>query len=109
VGVSAPEAVLAPLRAKIDAVDSALVSLLAERMALVRAVVEEKARVGLPARLDGRVEEVVAHVREQAEAAGCPPHLAETVWRTMIEWIIGFEEHHLSPSAPARASRGPGS
>lgn len=107
--MSAPEAVLAPLRQKIDAVDSALVSLLAERFALVRAVVEEKARAGLPARLTGRVEEVVTNVRQRAEAAGCPPHLAETVWRTMIEWIIDYEDHHLSPSAPERATRGPGS
>ena len=87
---------LSPLRAEIDALDSAMVDLLARRFDVVRSVVEHKAREGIVARLDDRVEVVVDNVRRKAEAAGCPPDLAEDVWRTMIEWIIGYEENHLS-------------
>ncbi len=94
---------LAPLRATIDALDAAMVDLLAQRFAVVRAVVERKASEGIAARLDDRVEAVVAHVRAKADAAGCPPDLAEHVWRAMIDWIIGFEEKHLGESATDRA------
>lgn len=90
------EATLAGLRADIDAIDAAMVDLLARRFAVVQAVVARKANAGIAARLDDRVEAVVAHVRHKAVAAGCPPDLAETVWRAMIEWIIGFEEKHLA-------------
>ncbi len=93
--MTASEASLSPLRAEIDALDSAMVDLLARRFAVVKVVVEHKAREGIAARLDDRVEAVVHNVRRKAEAAGCPPDLAEELWRTMIEWIIGYEEQHL--------------
>lgn len=92
------EAALASLRIEIDAIDDRLVALVAERMACIERVVVVKQATGLPARLEGRVEEVVARVRAKAEQAGAPPELAETLWRTMIEWVIGFEEKAIKKS-----------
>lgn len=89
------EAALASLRKEIDAIDDRLVGLVAERMACVERVVEVKQVTGLPARMDNRVEEVIARVRSKAEQAGAPPDLAELIWRTMIEWIIAFEDKAL--------------
>ena len=94
VGVTDGEA-LADQRRRIDAVDAAIVSLLAERMDIVAEVVAIKREAGLAARLDDRVEAVVRHVRARAERAGCPPDLAEAVWRTVIGWTIAHEEQAL--------------
>ena len=101
---AASEQVLAPLRARIDAIDTEIVGLLARRMDCVGEVIGVKQAHGLPARIDARVEEVVAHVRAKAETIGAPPDLAEIVYRNMIEWVIAHEETHL-PS-PARAGEG---
>lgn len=87
---------LAAQRERIDALDAALVGLLAERMAVVREVVAIKAREGLAPRLPDRVEAVVAHVRAEAARRECPPALAEAVWRTIVEWTIAFEERNLA-------------
>ena len=90
-----PEDVLAPLRRRIDVIDAAIVGLLAERMDVVGEVVSRKLEAGIPARLNDRVEAVVAHVRGEAGKRRCPPDLAEAVWRTLIEWTIAHEERQL--------------
>ena len=91
---------LAPLRARIDVVDTRIVEALAERMGVVAEVMAVKARHGIPARISDRVEAVLAHVRAEAAVRGCPPELAEAVWRAMIEWTIGHEERHLGAAGP---------
>ena len=89
------EAALDPLRARIDAIDDQLVSLIAQRIKVVEEVVTIKAANDLPARLDGRIEEVVARVRARAERVDAPADLAEVLWRTMIEWIVAYENVRL--------------
>ena len=86
---------LAPLRAEIDAVDREIVRLLARRMGIVERVLSVKKREGIPAFLPERVEDVAAKVRRQAAAADLPPDLAETVWRSMMDWIIAYENERL--------------
>jgi isochorismate pyruvate lyase len=90
------EEVLAPLRARIDSIDEKIVGLIAERTACVGEVIVLKKRDGLPARIESRVEEVVAHVRGKAEEAGAPPDLADVLWRIMIDWFIAYEQKHLT-------------
>lgn len=90
---------LSELRATIDRIDREIVALLAERVRCLDKVVEVKTRENLPAAIPERVEEVVAHVRAQAEAAGMPPELAEMLWRRLIEWSIAYEEGHLGGAA----------
>jgi isochorismate pyruvate lyase len=87
--------VLAGCRAEIDALDAELVRLLARRLEVVDRVVEIKKANGIPALLPERVDEVVAHVREEAEACGAPPALAEDIFRALIAWTIGYEESKL--------------
>jgi len=86
---------MAALRAEIDRIDRALVALLAERVRCLDQVVAVKTRENLPAAIPERVEEVVAHVRSEAESAGMPPDLAELLWRRLIEWSIAYEDRHL--------------
>jgi len=83
------------IRAGIDRLDRALVALLAERAAHIDRAAQIKATVGLPARIDSRVEEVVANVRREAAAQGLSPDLAEDLWRRLIDWSIAREECHL--------------
>ncbi len=86
---------MAELRAEIDRIDLALIRLFAERACYIDRAAQIKATVGLPARIETRVEQVVANVRAHAEAEGVPPDLAEKLWRKMIEWSIAREEASL--------------
>ena len=94
------DAILIPLRDRIDVIDAEIVGLLAQRMACVREVIGLKQSAGLPARIDARVEQVVAHVRSKAQSLGAPPDLAETVYRALIAWVIAHEEQHLQQASP---------
>lgn len=87
---------MATLRAHIDALDERLVALLAERHALIDRAARIKAREGLPARIDARVEEVVGNVGRHAEARGLDRALIEALWRQVIEAAIAQEDRHLS-------------
>ncbi|MBD3787508.1 MAG: chorismate mutase [Sphingomonadales bacterium] len=83
------------LRIEIDALDAALIALLADRTRLVARAAEIKLGAGLPARIPARVEDVVAKVVARAGAAGVDPGLAEVLWREMIEHFIAQEERVL--------------
>lgn len=83
---------MADIRAEIDRVDRALVHLLAERAAYIDRAATVKTGINLPARIDARVEEVVANVRAHAQDNGLPPDLVEKLWRRLIDWSITREE-----------------
>jgi isochorismate pyruvate lyase len=83
---------MADIRAEIDRLDHALVGLLAERAAYIDRAVTVKSGINLPARIETRVEEVVANVRAHALATGLSPDLVERLWRRLIEWSIDREE-----------------
>ncbi|MFP1644478.1 chorismate mutase [Pontitalea aquivivens] len=86
---------MAELRTEIDALDARLVALLATRARLIERAAQIKQGAGLPARIDARVEEVVAHVRAVAQREGLDPAQAEALWRQIIEWAITREEQVL--------------
>jgi isochorismate pyruvate lyase len=81
---------LADVRARIDAVDTDLVRLLAHRESLVRAAAAFKADADA-VRAPDRVQQVIAAVRERAAAAGLCPAVAEAVWRAMITAFVDLE------------------
>ena len=83
------------LRARIDSLDAQLIALLADRSALIDRAARIKLRDGLPARIDARVEEVVANARRHAAAAGLDPELIEHIWRRLIDAAIAQEDRHL--------------
>lgn len=92
---------MSALRREIDALDRDLVALLQRRAAMIDRAIVLKRAAGLPARIEARVEEVVARVRAAAEVQGLDPALAEGLWRKLIDWSIAREEAVLGPSAPA--------
>jgi isochorismate pyruvate lyase len=87
---------MADVRHAIDRLDTDLVALLARRAGYIDRAARIKAQVGLAARLDDRVEEVVTNVRRHAVAHGLPPDLTEDLWRRLIDWSIDREERHLA-------------
>lgn len=91
---------MATLRAHIDALDEQLVALLAQRHALIARAATIKERIGLPARIDDRVEEVVANARHHAASHGLDAALIETIWRQLVEAAIAQEDRHLNGDRP---------
>jgi isochorismate pyruvate lyase len=87
------------LRRQIDRLDRELVARLAERARYIDRAAELKPGEGLPARIEARVEEVVANVRREAAAVGLDAALAEALWRQLIEWSIAREDRVLGPAA----------
>ncbi|WBU56845.1 chorismate mutase [Paracoccus sediminicola] len=92
------------LRLRIDELDARLIALLAERSALIDRAARIKARDGLPARIEARVEEVAGLARSRAREAGLDPNLAERIWRLMMEHFIAQEERYLRDGAAGAAS-----
>ena len=88
------------LRVEIDALDAQLMALLARRHALIDRAAQIKAGNGMPARIDDRVEEVVANVRRHAQGHGLDPDLYDRLWRQLIEAAIAQEERQLSKDRP---------
>ncbi len=88
------------LRAEIDRIDGALVGLLARRAACIDRAVAIKRAAGLPARIEARIEDVVARVRRSAEAEGLDADAVEALWRRIIEWSIAREERALGTETP---------
>ena len=81
---------MAQVREGVDALDRALVTLLAERQRYMDAAARIK-----PSRDvvhdEGRIEDVVAKVKASAQAAGLLEAIAEPVWRTLIARCIAYE------------------
>ena len=86
---------MAQIRAEIDRLDEELVALFAQRTAYIDRAAAIKETVGLPARIEDRVEQVVSNVRRHAVAHGLPPDKLEKLWRKLIDWSIEREEDHL--------------
>ena len=86
---------MAHIRAEIDRLDEELVALFAQRTAYIDRAAAIKEQVGLPARIEDRVEQVVGNVRRHAVAHGLPPDKLEKLWRKLIDWSIEREEDHL--------------
>ena len=78
------------VREGVDALDRALVTLLAERQRYMEAAARIK-----PSRDvvhdDWRIEDVVAKVLAASEDAGLSPAIAEPVWRKLIAQCIAHE------------------
>lgn len=98
---AAPDcATMEEVRAGIDMLDADIVRLLVRRAGYIDRAAVLKAPLKMPARIDWRVEEVVAKVRRTATEEGLDPALAEVLWRRLIDWSIAREEVSLG-SDPA--------
>ncbi|OAM26816.1 MULTISPECIES: chorismate mutase [Eikenella] len=84
---------LAEVRQAIDALDSRLIDLLAQRQRLVAQAGRLKPKHDAQAvAAPDRVAQVLAARREQAAAAGLSPDVAEAVWQAMIAAFIRFDQ-----------------
>lgn len=89
---TAPEACasMAQVRQGVDALDRALVRLLAERQRYMDAAARIKPDRSV-VHDDARIEDVVTKVLEASGPAGLSPAIAEPVWRTLIDRCIAHE------------------
>ena len=85
---------MSEVRAEIDRLDSALVTLLAERWTYVDRAWQLKSNPS-EAVVPWRIQEVIDKVRARADEQGLPPALAEALWRQIIGWGIQYEEEKL--------------
>jgi isochorismate pyruvate lyase len=88
------------LRAAIDALDAGIVAQLTARAGYIDRAIQLKQGNGLPARIDVRVEEVVAKVRAEAARQSLDPELVEDLWRRIIEWSTAREDAKLGAPRP---------
>jgi chorismate mutase/prephenate dehydrogenase len=83
---------LAELRARLDVIDHELLQLVAERQALGRQIAEVKRSVGQPTRDFRREREVLLKARQDAEALGVSPALAESLLQALIRGSLTTQE-----------------
>ena len=81
---------MADVRREIDALDDAIVALIAERSAYVAQAARIKQDAGQIVD-EERIEFIVARVRARAERLGAPPDVLEAAYRAMIGASIEFE------------------
>lgn len=94
-GLNAVPLALKEARGRIDDIDARLIALLAERFGVVEGVVRIKREAGIPALLQDRVDEVLAHVETLGQSQGVPEGVAAALWRVLIAETIAYEERHL--------------
>jgi len=86
---------LRALRSRIDAVDQALVRLLAERLAVVREIAQQKLSEGRAAITDpAREEEIIARWTRAAEEHDLPVACARAVLREVLEHSRRHQQSH---------------
>lgn len=83
------------LRRDIDAIDKALISLLAKRFQVVDRVIAIKHASGAPAAIPERIEEVIANAANLAREQGLPVQSIEKLWRLLVAETIAYEEQRL--------------
>ena len=91
-------ATTADVRAEIDRIDAAIMTMLGERWGYVGRMWELKREHGQEANVPWRNREVIEKMRVRAAELGVPPELAEAVWRLIIGWGIQYQDERLRPS-----------
>jgi isochorismate pyruvate lyase len=81
---------MAEVRAGVDAVDRALVALLARRFGYMDAAARIKPERG-QVRDEGRKAQVIANARAHARAAGIPDEPVGELWDRLVEASIAYE------------------
>ncbi len=84
---------MAEVRAGVDAVDQALITLLARRFAYMDAAARIKPERNA-VRDERRKADVIANAANAARAAGLPDGLAENLWEILVEASIAHELAH---------------
>jgi chorismate mutase/prephenate dehydrogenase len=85
---------LLQLRDRLDAIDSGIIDLIAERLSVVNAIGEHKLKTGAPLRHYAREREVIDRGMDRAESLGLSARLAREVLETIIHHSIGDQESY---------------
>ncbi len=88
---------LEEIRTRIDDVDRRLMSLLAERAALVGEVVHYKRAHHMPVVDRAREDRMLERIADLATAHGVDPRVAQQVLRTIIDGFTLLEVEELGP------------
>ena len=83
------------VRRQIDRIDRALVDLLAERFGYIQRMAEMKKDPD-EARIDTRVNDVLAKVAALAGERGLDPGLLGDLWRRLMDWNIEWERRAIA-------------
>ena len=79
------------VRAEIDRIDQALLSLFAERHRYVTRMAEIKTDPH-EANDPTRINSMIVKYRNRAEQLGLDEDQAELIWRTLIDWNVNYEK-----------------
>jgi len=90
-----PCATMDDVRRRIDALDDVLVPLLVTRGGYMTQAARIKQNA-TQVRDEGRIEAIVARVRERAAAEGGDPDVLEAIYRSMMEAYIAFEHREFA-------------
>ena len=85
---------LLELRQRLDAIDTSIVDLIAERQAVVTTIGEHKLRTGLPLRHYEREREVIDRGVERAESLGLEGSVARDILQTLSHHSLSNQEAH---------------
>lgn len=83
------------VRAEIDRIDLALLTLFAERHKYVSRMAQLKTDPK-EANAPKRIEQMVKRARERADELKADPDQIELLWRTLIDWNINYEKGIIS-------------
>lgn len=98
-GRLSPQDEMAEVRKEIDALDDAIVELLAKRQRQIERAAAVKPQLGMPARVPERIDEVIARVLGAARREGLSSEVAMALWTALIEWSIQYEERLMGDKA----------
>ena len=90
---------MAGVRQSIDDLDNEIVALLARRQRQIETAARIKRANGIPALVPERVDEVLRNVAAHAENQNLDGGLAKSLWTTIIEWSIAYEERLMHEAA----------
>ena len=97
---------LSELRDRLDEIDTGIIDLIAERLAVVKLIGDHKLRTGAPLRHYEREREVIERGVARAEEKGLSPRLAREMLETLIHHSIGDQEtHQLAQSGHGQGAR----
>jgi chorismate mutase/prephenate dehydrogenase len=85
---------LLELRQRLDAIDTGIVDLIAERQTVVKTIGEHKLKTGLPLRHYEREREVIDRGVARAESLGLEGSVARDILQTLIHHSLSNQEAH---------------
>lgn len=86
---------MAPFRARIDALDDEIVALLAKRIGIIREVAHFKKQQNIPAILQDRVDEVINRNTKNAEQKNIDARFAKQLYTHIVTHCCAIEDAHL--------------